>query len=78
MLTGEQIRGARAMLRWDQAKLANESSVSLPTIKRLEKMAGEVSGTVKTVRVIQGALEAAGIEFIDPNGGGAGVRLKSD
>ena len=78
MLTGEQIRGARAMLRWDQAKLANESSVSLPTIKRLEKMAGEVSGNVSTVRAIQAALETAGIEFIDPNGGGPGVRLKSD
>ena len=78
MLTGEQIRGSRAMLRWDQTKLAEESGVSLPTIKRLEKMAGEVSGNVKTVRAVQGALESAGIEFIDPTGGGTGVRLKSD
>jgi hypothetical protein len=29
-----------------------------------------------TVDVISGALELAGVEFIDENGGGPGVRLK--
>ena len=78
MITAEQMRAARAMLRMDQARLAERSGISLPTIKRLEGGAGPLAGRATTVWRIEQAFEAAGIEFIDPNGGGPGVRLLGD
>lgn len=51
------------------------SGVSNPTIRRLEAMSGELSGHTSTIRALQAALEAAGVQFIPENGGGAGVRL---
>jgi hypothetical protein len=61
----------------DQSALAVASGVSVETIKRLEGMEGHLSDVrVATINAISAALESAGIEFIDENGGGAGVRLK--
>jgi transcriptional regulator with XRE-family HTH domain len=77
ILTAEQLRAARAMLRMDQSALAVASGVSVETIKRLEGMEGHLSEVrVATINAISATLESAGIEFIDENGGGAGVRLK--
>jgi transcriptional regulator with XRE-family HTH domain len=76
MLTSEQIRAARAMLRIEQRELAERSGVSLETIKRIERTPGVVSAYASTVAAIQSALEAAGIEFIPENGGGPGARLR--
>ena len=76
LLTGEQIRAARAMLRWEQKDLAKASGVSEPTIVRLERMIGLVSAQISTVQSIKSALETAGIEFIPENGGGPGLRLR--
>jgi len=75
MLSSDQIRGARAILRLSQADLAKAASVSLETIKRLEAMHGELKVRLDTLTRIKEALEKAGIEFIPENGGGAGVRL---
>lgn len=72
----EQVKAARALLRWSQTDLAEASSVSLPTIKRLEASTGEMGGRTVTLDAIRAALEAAGVQFIPENGGGAGVRLK--
>ena len=44
ILTSELIRAARALLRWEQRSLADASSVSLPTIKRLESEARNFGG----------------------------------
>jgi transcriptional regulator with XRE-family HTH domain len=77
ILTADQLRAARAMLRMDQSALAVASGVSVETIKRLEGMKGELSETrVATINAIQAALEKAGVTFIAENGGGPGVRLK--
>lgn len=76
MLTGEQIRAARALLRWEQKRLATAAKVSLETIKRLEAMSGPVSAQTGTVAAIERALEAAGLELIAEDGGGVGVRLR--
>ncbi len=76
MLTGEQIRGGRAIARIEQSALASAAGVSVETIKRLEGMRGMVAAQVGTVFAIKRALEAAGVVFIDENGGGPGVRLK--
>ena len=75
MLSSDQIRGARAILRLSQAELAKAASVSLETIKRLEAMHGELKVRLDTLTRIKDALERAGVEFIPENGGGAGVRL---
>ncbi len=76
MLTGEQIRGARAIARIEQADLAARADVSVETIKRLEAMRGTVAAQMATVLAIRRALEAAGVIFIDENGEGPGVRLR--
>jgi len=71
-----QIKAARALLAWSQEELAAAADVSIPTIKRLEATDGPLGGRRQTVNQIRGALLAAGIEFIDENGGGPGVRLE--
>jgi hypothetical protein len=74
-ITSELIRAARALLRWEQRHLAEASSVSLPTVKRLESKPGSLSAHTSTVSALVRALEAAGVEFI--NGERPGVRLSS-
>jgi transcriptional regulator with XRE-family HTH domain len=76
VITSELIRAARALLRWEQRQLAEASSVSLPTVKRLEAKPGILVAHAPTMAALVRALEAAGVEFIDENGGGPGVRLK--
>ena len=76
LLSSELIRAARALLRWEQRDLARASSVSLPTIKRLESRPGIMAAHMSTVAALRKALEATGVEFIDENGGGPGVRLR--
>jgi transcriptional regulator with XRE-family HTH domain len=76
VLTSEQIRAARALLRWEQRELEAASLVSLPTIKRLESKPGVMAAHMTTLVALRKALETAGVEFIEENGGGPGVRLK--
>ena len=76
VLTGEQIRAARALIRWEQKRLAEASKVSLETVKRLEGIEGPVSANAATVDKLQRALESAGVVFVEPNGLGPGVRLR--
>jgi transcriptional regulator with XRE-family HTH domain len=71
-----QIKAARALMAWSQEDLAEAAGVSLPTIKRLEANDGPLGGRTGTGAKIQAALERAGAEFIDENGGGPGVRLR--
>ena len=75
MITIEQLRAARGLLGWSQTELAKRAGLSLPTVKRLEGGFGpRVSVEARTK--LQEALEVAGVEFIDENGGGAGVRFR--
>jgi predicted transcriptional regulator len=76
MPTTRQIKAARALLGWSQSDLAKESGVSEPTVARLESLEGKLGGREMTAEKIRAALEIAGIQFIDENGGGPGVRLK--
>jgi hypothetical protein len=75
-LTSAQIRAARSLIRWRAQDLARESSVGVATIRRAELTDDETSMTAANDLAVRRALEAAGIEFIDENGGGVGVRLK--
>ena len=74
----EQVKAARALLRWSQQDLAAASGISLPTIKRLEAESGPLGGRNTTADAIRKTLEAAGVLFIEENGGGAGVRLRKE
>jgi hypothetical protein len=75
-LTSAQIRAARALIRWSAEDLARETTLSVTTIRRAELRDSETSLTSANDRAIRHALESAGIEFIDENGGGPGVRLR--
>jgi hypothetical protein len=75
-LTSAQIRAARALLRWSAEDLARASALGLNTIKRAELADNKTSLTVANDLAVRRALEAAGVEFIDGNGGGPGVRLR--
>nr|WP_209776744.1 helix-turn-helix transcriptional regulator [Azospirillum agricola] len=66
---------ARAAVGWGVRDLAKEAGVSVDTVSRLER--GEELQP-RTLAAIQEALEAAGVEFIPENGGGAGVRLRKE
>ena len=80
MLTAAQMRAARALVGMEQKTLAERSGVSLPTIQRMEASNGVVRGVIETLMKVMGALEAAGVEFINDgaisSGGGRGVRLR--
>jgi ribosome-binding protein aMBF1 (putative translation factor) len=74
-LSAAQIRAARALLRWSAADLAREASLGANTIRRAEVAEERTSLTAANELAIRRALEQAGVEFIDENGGGPGVRL---
>jgi transcriptional regulator with XRE-family HTH domain len=76
LITIRQVKAARALLGWSQADLAHRSGISEPTIARLESAEGELGGREGTGEKIRRAIENAGVEFIDENGGGPGVRLR--
>ena len=76
-LTGAQIRAARGLLRWSAEDLAREASLGLATIRRAESAEGETSMTAANDLGVRRILESAGVEFIDENGGGPGVRLRN-
>jgi hypothetical protein len=75
-ISGAQMRAARALLRWSALDLAKASKVGVATIRRVEVLDGEISATAANQAALRRALEHAGVEFIDENGGGAGVRLR--
>ena len=75
-LTSHQIRAARALLRWRAQDLARASAVGVATIRRAELAETETSMTVPNDMAVRRVLESAGVEFIDDNGGGPGVRLR--
>ena len=72
-MQASQLRAARALLGMKQSDLAEQSGVSLPTVKRLEGMDGSLRVRLDTITAIRVALESAGVEFT--NGDAPGVRL---
>ena len=67
------------MLGIDQRTLAEASSLSLPTIQRMEASDGVIRGNVESLMKVIDALKAAGIELIgegtESRATGRGVRL---
>ena len=75
-LTSAQIRAARSLIRWTADELAAASALSVATVRRAELKESETALTTANDLAIRRALELAGVEFIDENGGGPGVRLR--
>jgi transcriptional regulator with XRE-family HTH domain len=74
MINSAQCRAARGLVGWSQQNLADAAGLGIVTVHQFE--AGTSEPRRATLQVIRQALERAGVEFIDENGGGAGVRLK--
>ncbi|WP_461625409.1 helix-turn-helix domain-containing protein [Bradyrhizobium sp. 25ACV] len=75
MITPEQCRAARGLLDWSQQRLADEAQVGIVTVRQLE--AGFTQPRRATLIVVRRTFEAAGVDFIDENGRGVGVKLRS-
>ena len=77
MMTGAQVRAARALAGVDQRALADRAGLSIPTIQRMEASSGVVRGNVDSLMKLVAAFEKLGIELINESeAGGRGVRLK--
>ncbi len=74
MITSAQCRAARGLLSWSQQNLADRADVGIMTIHQFEKEGSQPRRS--TLEVVRRAFENAGVEFIDENGGGPGVRLR--
>lgn len=75
MITIEQCRAARALLGITQNELATAAQVNKRTLMDFES--GKRTPVNATLSVLRNTLEAAGVDFIPENGGGAGVRLRN-
>lgn len=76
MITGLQIRAARALLRWSAKQLAEAADVGTTTLLRFELEDGTPSGNIRTIEAIKRTLKEAGIEFVGTPDNGPGVRLR--
>jgi len=75
MITGSQIRAARALLGWSQQDLADKAVLSETAVLKLETERADTR--TSTIVKVRKALEDAGIEFIDRPDGASGVVLRS-
>jgi transcriptional regulator with XRE-family HTH domain len=75
LFSPSQIRAARALIGWSQTDVATAAGLSVPTVKRAEADEG-IRVSEDAMLAIANALKKAGVEFIEENGGGAGVRLR--
>ncbi len=68
-----QIRAARGLLRWTQATLAHRAGVSAVTLNMIENET--VRPRDATLAAIRRALEGGGVQFLEEDGIGVGVRF---
>jgi transcriptional regulator with XRE-family HTH domain len=69
-----QLRMARAAIGWGVRELGEKAGVAANTVTRIENGADAKQSTMDKLKR---ALEAAGVEFIEENGGGPGARLRN-
>ena len=75
MMTGHQIRAARALLGWTATEAAKFSGLTRETVQRLERYDDIPPSRTQSLIDLKRAFEEAGIEFIGAPGEGPGVRL---
>ena len=74
MISPNQCKAARALLGWTQEQLAVTAGIGISTVREFEL--GQRKPIARNRQAILNAFSAAGIEFIDENGGGPGLRLR--
>ena len=75
LVTGNQLKAARALAGVDQQEVADSAGVNVNTIRNMEARGAEpITSSAVTVHRVQLALEALGIEFLDH--AQPGVRLR--
>lgn len=74
LITGRQLKAARALVGWEQTDLATKARVAISTVRRMESFDGAIGARTDTLDRIQMALEREGIEFL--NSGSPGVRVR--
>jgi transcriptional regulator with XRE-family HTH domain len=78
MITGAQVRAAKALLGWSGSILADRAGIAISTIRRIEACDGVLeTASVKVLQAIQSALEVSGVEFIGTPEDRPGVRLNT-
>jgi ribosome-binding protein aMBF1 (putative translation factor) len=75
LITSDQIRAARALLRWSADDLARHANIGVATIRRFELQEGVPSGQIRILEALKSALETAGVEFTGSQAEGVGVKL---
>lgn len=75
MITSVQSRMARAAVGWSVRDLARQANVGVATVTRFEN--DQAEPIPSTLAAIRTALESAGVVFVESNGLGPGVRLKT-
>lgn len=76
LITSEQIRAARALIKWSADDLAEAAGVGVATIRRFESVAGVPSGQMRVIELLRNTLQTAGVEFVGTPDDRPGVRLK--
>jgi transcriptional regulator with XRE-family HTH domain len=74
VISGPQVRAARAFLGWTAKELAQRADVGVSTVQRIENAAGPPNAYGSNLAAIQSTLESAGIEFT--NGDAPGIRMR--
>jgi len=75
LITGSQIRAARALLNWTAEEAAEAAGVSRQTVVKFEAHDVIPPSRTQSLLDLKVAFEKAGIEFIGAPGEGPGVRL---
>lgn len=76
MITGAQVRAAKALLNWSGTVLADRAEVAISTIRRVEACDGVLqTASIKVLQAIKSALEEEGVEFVGSPDDRPGVRL---
>jgi transcriptional regulator with XRE-family HTH domain len=76
LITSDQIRAARALLRWSGKDLAEKSGIGFSTLMKMESDPGVPNSNFKTFDALKKAFEDAGVEFTGSPDSQAGVRWK--
>jgi transcriptional regulator with XRE-family HTH domain len=76
LITSDQIRAARALLRWSGKDLAERSGIGFSTLMKMESDPGVPNSNFKTFDALKKAFEEAGVEFTGTPDSQAGVRWR--
>jgi len=77
MITPDQLRAARGLIKWSREELANAAGVSAIAIKLYEL--GQSDPRTSTLLKLRSAFSKEGVVFLEPNNAhGVGVAFRND